>query len=295
MTGPSKRHPAKQNGVWQINNSSLDLIQTCFRKAHYTFTNPSIETGSPATAFGSAIHKAMEAYYMAPREARSADLMKQAFDSWVKTSSIEIPLEGEARSVKSGHIILDAYHATYGDDSFEVYCDDKGPFVERSFSVSISPAITFFGQVDLVLKNTVNGQLYLFDHKTTSSLSGFTDRATPNHQLTGYLWALRSTGIDIRNAILQGIKVTKFARSQPEFMRVETYRTDEEFAEWAEWAAFMTNSWNVSNETGVYPMNGSKACTTYGGCRFKDVCSAPNHMRGDLLSLLASKTMEIEE
>ncbi|NCX93435.1 MAG: hypothetical protein EBX40_02020, partial [Gammaproteobacteria bacterium] len=160
MTGQLKRQPSNVNGVWQINNSSLDLIQTCYRKAHYTFTNPGIETGSEATAFGSAIHKALEAYYMAPRASRTADLMKGAFDRAVEASSIKLPQEGEARSIKSGHIILDAYHQTYGDDSFEIYSDSEGPFVERSFNVQVMSNIHFFGQVDLVLKNTVNGQLY---------------------------------------------------------------------------------------------------------------------------------------
>jgi hypothetical protein len=295
MTKALKRHPVKENGVWQINNSSLDLIQSCFRKAQYTFANPDIETGSKATAFGSAIHKAMEAYYMTPRPERSADLMKAAFDKAAEESTIKLPQEGETRSVKSGHIILDAYHQTYGDDSFEIYADKDGPFVERSFSAVISPTVTFYGQIDLVLRNTVNGQLYLFDHKTTSSLTGFADRATPNHQITGYIWALRQNGIDIRNAILQGMKVTKFARSVPEFMRVEAYRTDEEIAEWTEWVQFTTGTWAAANESKVFPMNGSKACTLYGGCKFKDVCSAPSNMRSDLLAMLASTGMEIEE
>jgi hypothetical protein len=295
MTNQLKRHPRTENGEWTINNSSLDLIQTCHRKAHYTFTNPTIETGSVATAFGSGIHKALEAYYLTPKESRNSGLMKAAFDEYARSSSFEIPQEGEVRSVKSAHTILDAYHQTYSDDSFEIVRDEQGPFVERSFEVKITENIRFYGQIDLLLKNTENGQLYVFDHKTTASLSGFAERVNPNHQLTGYLWALRSQGINVRNAILQGIKVTKFARSQPEFMRVDTYRTDEQFSEWVDWAIFTTKSWAVANEAKVFPMNGSYSCNTYGGCRFKDVCSAPSNMRGDILTLLATKTMEIEE
>jgi hypothetical protein len=295
MTEVFKRHPRNENGVWQINNSSLDLIQTCQRKAQYTFQNPEIETGSRATAFGSAIHKAMEVYYMTPRPARSAELMKAAFDKAAAESSIKLPQDGEARSVKSGHIILDAYHQTYGDDSFEIYADKDGPFVERSFSMPISPTITFYGQIDLVLRNTFSGNLYVFDHKTTSSLSGFADRVSPNHQITGYIWALRQQGIDVRSAILQGMKVTKFARSVPEFMRVEAWRTDEQIEEWLEWVQFTTGVWSAANESKVFPMNGSKNCTLYGGCKFKDVCTAPRHMRSDLLAMLANTGMEIEE
>jgi RecB family exonuclease len=295
MTRASKRHPSNQNGVWQINNSSLDLIQSCFRKAHYTFSNPTIETGSLSTAFGSAIHKALEAYYLTPRVSRGAEMLKAAFDEAAKASHIDIPLEDDKRSIRSGHIILDAYHATYGDDTFEVYSDQQGPLVERSFEVDLAEGIRFYGQVDLVLKNTENGQLYIFDHKTTTSLSGFAERVSPNHQITGYIWALQSLGINVQNAILQGIKVTKFVRSQPEFMRVDTFRTDEQLAEWKEWAIFTAKAWNHASQAGIYPMNGSSACTAYGGCRFKDVCSAPTNMRGDILSLLATKTMEIEE
>lgn len=296
MTKQLKRHPQKdENGKWLINNSSLSLIGTCYRKAQYTFTNPDIDMTNEAMTFGSAIHKALETYYLLPRSGRSAQVLKDSFDSYLSSATVQIPQEGEARSIKSGHIILDAYHSTYGDDSFEVFVDEHGPFVERDFEVAITPRIRFYGQIDLVLKNTINGQLYVFDHKTTASLSGFSDRATPNHQLTGYIYAMRMLGHDCSNAILQGIKVTKFARSSPEFVRAEAHRTFDQIADWVDWVTFTTLAWDSAVTTDTYVMNGGMACTTYGGCRFRDVCSAPTDMRSDMLALLANKPMELTE
>lgn len=296
MTKQLKRHPQKDDqGNWLVNNSSLALIGTCFRKAHYTFSNPEIDFTNEATTFGSAIHKALEAYYLTPREARTVDLMKNAFDSYLASASVQIPLEGEVRSVKSGHIILDAYHATYGDDSFEVFVDHKGPFVERDFEVPITPRIRFYGQIDLVLRNTINGRLYVFDHKTTASLSGFADRATPNHQLTGYIYAMKMLGHACEDAILQGMKVTKFARSQPEFIRAEAHRNTESIEDWVEWLTFTTLSWDTANDSNTFPMNGGAACNVYGGCRFREVCSSSKKDRQDILNVLANKPMELTE
>jgi hypothetical protein len=296
MISQLKRHPRKDDqGNWLVNNSSLALIGTCFRKANYTFSNPEIDFTNEATTFGSAIHKALETYYLTPREKRTPELMKSAFDSYLASATVQIPQDGEARSVKSGHIILDAYHATYGDDSYEVFVDHIGPFVERDFEVPITPRIRFYGQIDLVLRNTINGRLYVFDHKTTAALGGFADRASPNHQLTGYIYAMKMLGHDCEHAILQGIKVTQFKRSQPEFVRVETSRTTEAIEDWVDWLTFTTNSWDNAIDQNVFPMNGGAACTAYGGCRFREVCSSKKSDQQDILNVLANKPMELTE
>jgi hypothetical protein len=57
--------------VVEINSSSLDIIQTCPKKAEYSLKRGlTLKGGKPATTFGSGIHKALEVMYSTPREQR---------------------------------------------------------------------------------------------------------------------------------------------------------------------------------------------------------------------------------
>lgn len=55
----------------RINYSSLSIIQSCARKSYYSlFRRLKSKQDSSALLFGTAIHKALETYYLAPRAER---------------------------------------------------------------------------------------------------------------------------------------------------------------------------------------------------------------------------------
>ena len=64
---------ARENEEYQvkINFSSLDLINTCPRKAYYSlFRNLKQKDESEPLVFGKAVHAALEAWYVSPPETR---------------------------------------------------------------------------------------------------------------------------------------------------------------------------------------------------------------------------------
>ena len=84
-----KRMLEQKDGVFYINSSSVDLIQTCRRKAYYALER-NLRGGdeSEAQLFGTAIHRAMEAFYGAPVEGGERRLTLEQFqDAFVDCAS----------------------------------------------------------------------------------------------------------------------------------------------------------------------------------------------------------------
>lgn len=152
----------------RINYSSLDLIQTCMRKALYT-----LELGyranmeAPATLFGRAIHKALEVWYTTPAAQRvtahNTEDLQYAYLGAI-TQGLNpraLPLTGQCarasavlafletasplralgdtdkRGLENGLRILNSYFDRYKGDNFEVVSDELGPMCERTASTEL--------------------------------------------------------------------------------------------------------------------------------------------------------------
>lgn len=302
------------DGRVRINSSSLALLQECMRKAKYAlFDGWSSQDESPATLFGSAIHEALAVYYTAPKEERDsipkleelqligngyADRIDNLYSRCIRTFVDRVrPLaalpDDDKRSINNGIWILHEYFKTYKDDPYVAYVDDKGPFIERDFTLDLTPQIQVFGRIDFVFQHTVTGELLPGDHKTTSSLgfgdSSYYDRDRPNHQYSLYmLGAKRVFGIQSENFLVNVIGVKskpKTARAKgAEFPRQITKRTEEDFAELEMSLSDAVLRFLAARETGAWPQGGVEVCNgKYGPCPYKAVCAAPISMRETML------------
>lgn len=312
--GPPKRmlELTKNGEHWhaKINYSSLDIIQTCMRKAQYMLHEKlKADSESPALTFGSAVHKALECYYQLPVDNRafkpawSAECERLAFghecDVEPDTALAAIkcftdaarPLaslgESDKRSIGNGIRILRAYFAQYANDRLVVHRDAAGaPLIERSFEFRMCESelltIDYHGTVDIVLQNVDTQQIMVADHKTTSSLGReFINRARPNHQFTGYiLGARRALGIDTRLFMINGIQV---AKTKCEFMRVVTERDEHDYQELEHSVISAVGDYIASTKHDIWPMSAPNPCSMWGGCQFIDVCSMPQAFRQNVL------------
>jgi len=289
------RRIEKKDGSWYVNNSGLDLIQTCFRKASYIFGKPESESKSLAMEFGSAIHVALKRFYQT--SSRDDSLLQQMIKDFTDSADqiVKDVAEGERRSIKNGCDILTVFFNTYKNDPWEVYVDEHGPFVERKFEVKIGENLFFFGTIDTLLKNRETGELCVFDHKTASSLGNqFATKGDVNHQLTGYIFACQQMGIPVTRGAFQGLKVVKTLKSM-EVMRTFIARSPENISEWMEWVYHTVIAWEMANKTKNFPMNGSQACNLYSGCQYLSVCAAPKQFREQLLNDMNDKNTGDEE
>jgi hypothetical protein len=304
----------------RINSSSLSVLQTCARKSQYALKlGLKAKTQSPATLFGSAIHKALEAFYSLPKEMRilPRDFAKQT-DLLIPQDEAALELEAkhplyacvgeflrkalplralpdsDKRSLSAGVWSLTHYFTTYVDDPFVVKADASGPITERFCEAVLHDSdelqITYFGTIDCVLENCHNGVVLPCDHKTTSVLgSDFYTRLNPNAQYSGYLFlAQNCLGIDTDSFLVNALQVkprpTTARGTPPNFVRQITKRTPDDIAEFKEAVVHSVQSYLSYLATDVWPIGDVNACSMYGGCTYHNVCSAPRVLRSDVIS-----------
>ncbi len=269
-----KRMLEQKDGVFYINSSSVDLIQTCRRKAYYALER-NLRGGdeSEAQLFGTAIHRAMEAFYGAPVEGGERQLTLEQFqDAFVDCASqtlAHLP-DSDKRSIANGKKILEKYWDTYQNDPWRVVVDASGPVVERSFELKLTPSIRIHGQIDCLLENVETGEIVVCDHKTSSSLgSDFLNRIKPNIQFSIYAWAARQLGFRVNRVMVNGIQV---AKTKVDLLRVFTSRMESDEEEM--WAALSeaVELYRGCQKRGVWPQS-SSSCSNWGGCQYRDVCS----------------------
>lgn len=299
----------------RINSSSLSLIQTCARKSFYTLVEKwRARSGSPPLIYGQAMHKAMEVFYSHParertipkdfeeaaplmahgHEAPEEHFLYEAVRAFVKEAEpLKALPDTDKRSIPSGIWVLGHYFKNYINDVYVVHSDEQGPMVERDFTFTFHEdsqlKIELFGRIDMVLRNEATGQILPGDHKTSSQMGAdFFNRIKPNHQYTGYLLGARKClGVTDEHFLINGIQSKARPLTSrggpPTFTRQITRRSTEDFMEFFDvvfWATQSFLKWDAQN---VWPLGTVDACSSWGGCGFLDVCSAPNELRSNIL------------
>jgi hypothetical protein len=299
----------------KINSSSLSVIQECPRKAKYSLLDKwKPETEGPALAFGTAIHKALEVFYLGSPEERilpdlcdmelmacghnvpgeEYSLLHRATRAFVDKAQVLSALPAEdKRSLQSGVWLLFNYFKSYLDDPYVAYVDDQGPLVERTFSFRLyedeTTIIEYFGTIDLVVRHRGTGDILVCDHKTSSVVGNdFYNRLKPNHQYTGYLLGAREAlGIQTNSFLINCLQVKEKPKTvrgtAPHLPRQVTTRDEEDYAEFVAVVASAVSSFLAFRETGIWPLGPTNVCANYGGCSFLSVCSAPSSLRENIL------------
>lgn len=299
----------------KINSSSLQLLQECPRKSLYLLKEKwRAENESPATAFGTAIHKALEVFYSEPSEER---ILPKLEDMEIMSYGHEIPHEKEQlllratrafvakaeplkelpetdkRSIQNGVYTLWHYFRAYLSDPYVAYEDEEGPFTERKFSFTLYEdfdlVIEYFGTIDLIVRHITTGEILVADHKTSSVVGPeFYNRLKPNHQYTGYLMGAQKVfGLKTNSFMVNCIQVKERPKTSrgtpPHFPRQVTTRTVTDYKEFLETVLFYVKIYLDATQSGNFPLGPTNACATYGGCSFLSVCSAPIELRETIL------------
>lgn len=299
----------------RINSSSLNIIQVCSRKAKYQLHDKlRPKNGSPPLVYGSAIHKALDVFYSYDSKERdlpdnfdevastlselnakapSDHFLYRAIETFVKAAEpLRVLPDTDKRSVSSGVWVLTHYFKTYLHDHYTIHRDEKGPLVERTFSIpyyeNSKLKIELFGTIDFVLKNQATGEILVGDHKTSSYLGqDFFNRIKPNHQYTAYLiGAHKSFGTSSEHFLVNGIqsKARPIRNAgPPTFARQITRRTPDDFLEFKEVLIESVMNYLRWAETDVWPLGPVDACANYGSCTYLDVCSQPRELRETII------------
>lgn len=289
-----------ENGkqVLRINSSSLEIIQSCKRKAYYALEKGyRSESEREALLFGKAIHKALEQWYHTVPELRDEDASIRAFqEAGQRLSTLVDPTD--KRSLANGEKILRAYFETYRNDPWVIYQDKEGNFTERSFEFVLDETpeekIIYFGTIDAAFVHLETQEICLVDHKTTSALGQeFHSRIRPNHQFTGYLLGAQSLGIPVKSMMVNGIQV---AKTKQQFTRQIVAYTPDDISEFKNTVLDTAEDYLMRRlkirkmhhreEEEFFPMSAPSPCVVYGGCQYRTVCESPCNFRQSVLDSL---------
>jgi hypothetical protein len=166
------------------------------------------------------------------------------------------------------------------------------PAVEFSFALPIpntshpqtGDPILYAGRFDM-LGELPDGTIVGLDDKTTKRLGGYWNQQWDlKSQFTGYTWAARESGIPLAQFYVRGISIltghTCPNSSRPrkdlpyDHAQAIIYRSpwfiDRWLAQLQRDVARMINAW----EERYFDYNLDDACSSYGGCQYKPLCSA---------------------
>jgi len=250
--------------------SMMSTFMNCRRKYDYRI-NRGLVGKEPTMPlyFGGAIHKALDTWYIT-KDVRSAVI---AFNK----NYIEDLERDTKRTNEMGEWIIRNYDKQYVDQPWKLIHS------EMTFELPLPNCNNFIGKIDKIIE--WDGVLWVVDHKTTSQLGPqFFKSAEPNMQFTGYVWAAKKLGFDVKGIVLDAVLVAKGllqassrARLTP-LARFDVYRSQEHLDEWEKtvrWIQSDIRTCEVIKEW--YPNFDS--CTYYGECPYRKVCLEDKDVR----------------
>lgn len=136
------------------------------------------------------------------------------------------------------------------------------------------------GHLDRLVR--FNDEIFVMDRKTsTTTLSPhYFDQYAPHNQMTLYTLAGQVVlGTSIRGVIIDGAAIQVQGSW---FQRGFTYRTQGQLDEWLKDLRYWLRQAEQYATDEYWPMNDG-ACSMYGGCRFREVCSKDPRVRENFL------------
>lgn len=274
--------------------TSLDALKKCPRYYQYTLVDNWKGKGDNIhLRFGIEVHQAIEDF----EHAKAAGY--KHFDALHLTIRALIdriddwdpnPTPGKRSEVlKSKENLVRTvvwYLDHYEDDAAKTVILDNGkPAVELTFAFELPFKVQgqnymLCGHLDKLVR--YSGDLYVMDHKTSTTTLGasFFNSWDPNNQMTVYTIASQTImKSPIKGVIVDGIQVAdSFIRPVRSF----TMRAPQRLDEWLQDLGLWLEQARYYAKINYWPQNDT-ACSMYGGCVFREVCSKSPAVRETFL------------
>lgn len=284
------------DGALMLDNTSLETIITCPRRAYYYLIRKRESDGKKEPLnFGSAIHEALAHRYNNPTLYADAGLREASIAAALSWFEANPQPEDAWRTPDLAVRVIQKYYETYMAEPFVVNSDDKGLIVERSFAIPIGVIgdipVIWTGKLDLDV--TLEGGEWLADHKTTSMLGAQYFQQFQNaSQFIGYSWAMRQlTGRKPRGVLINAIAVRRPTKTgkEIEFARERVPISEGQVNEWQNNTMRIIATFLGYLESGYFPMHTAYCVNKFGLCPYFDVCTLPEEQREIMLGSRAFK------
>jgi len=291
-------------------STCLGLLKTCPRLYQYSILEGwSGNEESVHLRFGIEFHRALQDYDLSrcadiPHDDAVHDVVRELV---TRTANWEPDHKYKNKPNLLRTIVWYLDH--FKDDPAQTYVKADGkPAVELSFKFELDwgPKAGYdhpingsdkdipyllCGHLDRVVR--FNDELFVMDHKTTTSTPGeyFFNQFEPNNQMTLYTLASQIVLLSpIRGVIIDAAQIgVDFSR----FTRGLTYRTQAQIDEWVHDLRYWLTLAEEYAKVGYWPQNDT-ACDKFGGCKFRSICSKSPQVREKFLEGNFKKQTEEE-
>lgn len=287
-------------------STSLGWLKTCPRLYQYSMLeHRQAKNESPHLRFGIEYHQALQDYDISRTLGiKHEDAVHDVIRALL-TRTADWKTDHKTKNKECLIRTVVWYFEHFKDDQLETYVLDNnkaavevsfrfeldwGPALELQQSLSDTardhdgerPFQPFLlcGHLDKIVR--YNSELYVMDHKTTTTTPGdyFFDQFHPNNQMTLYTVA----GQVVLKAPIRGVIIdaAQVAVGFSRFVRGFTYRTPDQLEDWLTDLRFWFKLAESYAEANYWPMNDT-ACDKFGGCKFRGICSAAPQVRENFL------------
>lgn len=296
-----------------FSNNSIDIYHRCPRKSLYATLERLVPPQMNwAAQFGVAVHEGLAAWYRTQDDTQeqllqkilialrdltkptdevsiirpdmSAHQLRTELALLIAQAALPMPDDfnaGDHRNALLLEQIMRQYSHLYRYEPFRVV------HVEKNFIISITPEILYQGILDLIVFWAMTGKLVTMDHKTTSTIAKFGEKFTPGHQMTGYILGTKTFMDDVADeACINGIMTARRKEGirKDDFQRFpNVYRSEDDLEEFMNNTIATVDRMHNDLERGYFPMH-TASCNDFGGCPYKQVCSASPKNRDTILA-----------
>lgn len=267
-----------------IDNTARETWTICEQKFHRQCVNRLARSAkSPDLHFGGAFALGLEIFRRCAFDEKLSDeqALSRAITEATRFYGDYIPPEGHKKNYESLLYALSCYARRYPTayDHIRPHLFGENHAIEFTFAVPLpikhpqtGDPLIYAGRFDMLAE--YNGQLFVFDDKTTSQLGpSWARQWATSSQLTGYCWAAKQYGLDVSGAIIRGQSILQ---KSCDFAEVIQYRSPMRIALWYGQLLREIRAMIKAWETAQYDYAFNASCNSYNGCPFSEVCLSNN-------------------
>ena len=282
--------PPMKDGVFYIDNSSMEQFTTCPRQAYYYLIRRlELNKSKIALDYGSAFHNVLEYLYKTYGTAYRSAADNEAVLKYAASLTLDTP-EDDYRTIS---YLVDGVQKYLNDHPAEVWTPlkfpDGSPAVEIPFAMPLGTISTnLWGDVSIVWTGKIDiayrrgDTVGIMDHKTTSMMGPqFFTEFEIAHQMYGYAAAVEyifKTKVD--EIAINGLGCRKPTKTgvKFEFIRHTFAISRPLLEEWHVDSLALVSDFFAHCERGYFPKATKWCIGKYGACQFRAVCSLnPEH------------------
>ena len=288
------------DGALVVDNSSLDLFQTCPWLYYVTILlrrTPAMPKA--ALNFGGALHEALRYRYSAIDHLAPGDTTTTSMIEILRTHFAQHPAPAnDHRQCELAEHFVSTYNKIYKREPWTIAkCNNKSiieqPIMFVLGKLSNGHTLIYTGRIDLAVRDSEG--LWVLDHKTTFEFGlGFEDDMRITPQMRGYAVGLMKILKEQPvGYIINAIRVRK-PRVMDLFdpasgVRVDDFKRQIEHFSYHELQEWQDNTLNLVEELiwhharGVFPLHRKSCVGKYGKCQLYDVCLIKRDQREGFL------------